>query len=290
VSHRRAILIIPPGQSKLKKVRQKCALGGIGKGRPVNRKAEEMLKQMTHDQWENINSELKQYARRRGSRHFYRGGRDVLPNGDSFESLPNTAIQKLFSGARDWDPDQRPDLLTHLKSIVKSLVSHSVESFDNRRLVAEPEEPESYDEQGWAERQYYEMAACRYSGLKDPLATLLEKERQFIADRALGLLVSECKDDRIALAMIALRQEGITKPAILAKKLGIEPKQIYAASKRLDRRFIAVAESIKQELAGGVAPSHTKRNKIISLDVVEAIAGFSAEVELTDDEACDLAA
>jgi hypothetical protein len=256
----------------------------------VNRKAEEMLKQITDGQWENIISELARYARRRGCKHFYRGGRDLLPNGDSFESLANTAIQKLYSGARDWDPDQRPDLLTHLKGIVKSLVSHSVESFDNRRLVAEPDEPESQDEQRWAERQYYEMAAWRHSGAKDPFAILLEKERQFIADRALGLLVTECKDDRIGLGMIALVREGITKPAILAKKLGLEPKQIYAASKRLDRKFIAVAEGIKQELAGEAAPSQTKRNKIVSLDVVEPSPGLSAEVELTDDEASALAA
>jgi hypothetical protein len=241
----------------------------------VNRKAEEILTGMNDDQWEKIFDELVCYAKRKSRKH-YRTGGDLLPNGDSFESLVNTAIQKLYSGERDWNPDQRPDLLIHLKGIVRSLLSHSVESFDNRRFVAEADEPE--------------MATWRYSGAKDPCAIFLEKERQLIADRALGLLVTKCKDDRIALDMIGLMHEGITKPDILAQKLGIEPKQIYAAAKRLDRKFIAVAEDIKQELAGGVASDQTKRNKIVSLDVVEAIADLSAEVDLTDDDTSALAA
>jgi hypothetical protein len=255
----------------------------------VNRKAEEVLQGMKDHQWEKIFDELVRYAKRRSRRHFYRTGGDLLPNGDSLESLANTAIQKLYSGQRDWNPDQRPDLLTHLKGIVRSLLSHSVESFDNRRLVTEPDEPESEDERGWAERQDYETATWRHSGAQDPCAILLEKERQLVADRALALLVSKCKDDRIGLGMIGLMREGITKPAIFAQKLGLEPEQIYAAVKRLDRKFMAVAECVKQELARGIAPDQTKRDKIVSLEVVEAIPNLSAEIEL-DEEASPRAA
>ena len=40
--------------------------------------------------------------------YFYRTGQDVLPNGDSVESLVNSAILKLHTGERDWDPDEKP--------------------------------------------------------------------------------------------------------------------------------------------------------------------------------------
>jgi hypothetical protein len=86
------------------------------------------------------------------------------------------------------------------------------------------------------------------------------------------------------LDMIELTQEGITKPAAIAQRLGVEPEQIYAASKRLDRRVIAVAKRVKGELAGEVVPDRTTRGKIFSLDVIEAIADLFADVELTDDE------
>ena len=183
--------------------------------------------------------------------YFYRTGDDLLPNGDSVESLVNTAIQKLYSGERDWDPIRRPDLLIHLKGVVKSLLWHSVKSSDNRMLVPEPAEPDDEDGRGWAARQEYELAGWQWSGSETPCGILLDAERRTIGARALEMLLIECKDDQVLLGMIELLQEGITKPAILARQLGFQTKDIYVAIKRLERKFIVTTERIKEELAIG---------------------------------------
>lgn len=180
--------------------------------------------------------------------YFYRTGQDLLPNGDSVESLANAAILKLYNGERDWDPDRRPDLLIHLKGIVKSLLWHLATSFDNRMLVAEPEETEEEDGQGRAARQEYEMASWQSTGSKTPFGILLEGERQFIGSRALELLLFECKDDRLLVGIIELMEEGIKKPAVLAQRLGLQTKEVYVAIKRLERKLIVTTELVKEEL------------------------------------------
>jgi hypothetical protein len=215
----------------------------------MNPKAEEILIRMTDREWERIVLQLARYAKRKSRMYFYRGGYDLLPNGDSLESLVHTAILKLYSGERDWDPDKRPDLLIHLKGVVKSLLWHSVKSFDNRALVPEPPEPDDEDGRGWAAREKYELAAWQSSDAATPCGILLDDERRTIGARALEVLLIECKDDQVLLGMIELMKEGITKPAILASKLGLQTKEIYVAIKRLERKFITTTERMKEELA-----------------------------------------
>jgi len=214
----------------------------------VNSKAEEILRGMTDQEWERIILQLAKYATRKSRKYFYRTGQDLLPNGDSVESLANQAILKLYSGERDWDPDKYPDLLIHLQGIVKSLLSHLATSFDNLKLVAEPKEPKEEDSRGSAVRQDYEMASWQSTGSKTPFEILLDGERQVIGSRALEILLIECKDDGLLLGIIGLMQDGIKKPAALAQILGMQTKEVYVAIKRLERKFIVTTERVKEEL------------------------------------------
>lgn len=184
--------------------------------------------------------------------YFYRTGQDALPNGESVETLVNSAILRVYTGERRWDPDERPDLLIHLKGIVKSLLWHLLESSDNRLLDAEPEEPEDdEDKRGWSARQEYETAAWQSSGWHTPLGLLLESERQIVGARAMELLLEECGKDKVLLDIIQLMRERITKPGLLAQNLGLQTKEIYVAIKRLERKFRATTQRVKEELAVG---------------------------------------
>ena len=219
-----------------------------GKDNRVNSKAEGILRGMTDLDWERIILQLARYATRKSRMYFYRTGLDLLPNGDSVESLANAAILKLYTGERDWDPDKHPDLLIHLRGIVKSLLWHSVTSLDNRVLVAEPEEPEDEGGRESTVRHEYEMAGWQSTGSKTPFGILLDGERQVIGSRAFELLLLECKDDGLLLGIIGLMQEGIKKPAVLAQRLGLQTKEVYVAIKRLERKFIVTTERVKEEL------------------------------------------
>lgn len=64
---------------------------------------------------------------------------DSLAQGKTPEDLAYKAIEKVFSGDRQWNPDKNPDLLDYLESVVDSLVSHLVESQNNKRLQYFPE-------------------------------------------------------------------------------------------------------------------------------------------------------
>ena len=218
----------------------------------MNSKVEVILRGMTDQEWERIILQLAIYAKRKSRMYFYRTGQDLLPNGASVESLANAAILKVYSGERNWDPDEKPDLLIHLKGIVKSLLWHLVRSLDNQRLVAEPEEPEG-DEDGreWADRQEYEMAGWRSREAETPLGLLLEGERQIVGSRAMELLLIECKEDETLRAMIGLMSQGTNKPAVIAQELGLQVKEVYVAMKRLERKFIVTTARVKEELEVG---------------------------------------
>jgi DNA-directed RNA polymerase specialized sigma24 family protein len=86
----------------------------------------ERLQQVPLKQWRCIYKELVVYA---GFR-LWNAGFKVRSEKDnvSAEDFATEAIEKIFDGTRTWDFERFPDLLIHLKGIVKSLIWNHIKS------------------------------------------------------------------------------------------------------------------------------------------------------------------
>lgn len=84
------------------------------------------LQQVPSKQWGCIFKELVVYAefRLRKAGFEIRSEKDTI----SGEDFATQAIEKIFDGTRTWDFERFPDLLIHLKGIVKSLIWSHIKS------------------------------------------------------------------------------------------------------------------------------------------------------------------
>src|SRR5215470_11842182 len=96
-------------------------------------------RQLLAASWEAIGVQLTAYAIHKARNLQWRTGRaDLLAAGFSPEDVAAEAVRRVLDGTRSWDP-QRGDLLSYLRAVVDSLMSHLVTSFDNRMLERLPD-------------------------------------------------------------------------------------------------------------------------------------------------------
>ena len=222
----------------------------------ITPQASKALQQVSEEEWKHLILDLGLYASSVSHRLTWRtGNAGNLPRGETVESIVSQAIEKLYAGERNWDPERDPDLGNYLRDVIDSLLSHLVTSFDNRgvkRIVkGKRMSLREIDETALSrDCSYNEWFAQNYP---DPEEAVLAKERARADDRAIQLLIEECQGDGLLLKIIeALRcEDRVDKASFLAEHLGVSVKEIYAASKRLARKYAVVAERIRAEQAAG---------------------------------------
>lgn len=86
----------------------------------------EKLQQVPPKQWGCIFKELVVYAEFR----LRRAGFEIKSEKDNIsgEDFATQAVEKIFDGTRKWDFERFPDLLIHLKGVVKSLIWNHIKS------------------------------------------------------------------------------------------------------------------------------------------------------------------
>lgn len=86
----------------------------------------ERLKAIPEREWGVISKKLTYYAQKKLDNFGFqvRSEKDNVTG----EDFAMQAIEKLFEGTRRWDFDRFPDILIHLKGIVKSLISSHLKS------------------------------------------------------------------------------------------------------------------------------------------------------------------
>ena len=83
---------------------------------------------------------------------------------------------------------------------------------------------------------------------RSPEAVLLQQEREALEDRALGLLIDECCEDPVLMAVLEAVMDGYEKPAEISRHKGIDIKEVNNAAKRLDRKLEIVRKRLAEEL------------------------------------------
>ena len=91
-------------------------------------KSDRVLELLEAADWNDIIVRLTYYATLRFKRY---GWKSNLPKGNSPADAALNAIEKVWDGTREWDPDKYPDLLKHLKWIVKSDIEHLSSSLEH---------------------------------------------------------------------------------------------------------------------------------------------------------------
>lgn len=120
-------------------------------------KAEEALAKLSDQEWADLIVALTRYAFSVSRNLRWRTNSPLeLPGGETVDSIVSKAIEKLYSGDREWHPDEQPDLNRYLQGVIDSLLNHLAEAQENVMLrgVPEPGSKEAPDwESGYSKRE-----------------------------------------------------------------------------------------------------------------------------------------
>lgn len=223
----------------------------------MREEARNELAKLTDEQIGRLAKELGWYALNVSNKLFWRTRNSVeLPKGETIESIVSLAFEKLYSGEREWEPQKDPDLKKYLMDVIDSLLSHLSTSKDNTLLSATSDVAKQTEmdwEAGSKERR--PEREWLVASTRTPEELLIDAETARREERVLDELAKACsEDDQLTKILRAIR-EGCDQPGEISKSTGISIKDIYNASKRLDRK----AATIRNQLEGKPATKARKK-------------------------------
>jgi len=212
-------------------------------------KEDTALERLEAADWRRIIHELAHYAYRLAQRYPWRSGsHKILPEGKTPEDVAVEAIEKLWNGERDWDPEKYPDLLLHLKWIVRSDMGHLYRSSQHLKTRRFPEtgsgtgEPFNPGESGDSR-----MGEEPPAGSLDPEAELILREQQELELRVKAELYAAVEGDEDLELLLLCFEEGLDKPEAIAAQMGWEISKVYNLKKRLLRKAAALGKTLPKE-------------------------------------------
>jgi hypothetical protein len=190
-----------------------------------------LLHKITDNQWSNILKQLIIYAELRLTKIGFEPRTEI--DSVSGEDFAMEAIKKLFEGKRNWDSTKHPDLLIHLKLVVKSLIWNHIKSsmksiVDTQELsspeneknsdnIAEPDETDDFD------------MGIEQSDQENPLEIVISQERWNQIEAAFG-------EDADGFIIFCDWLDDVP-PRLIAENYNIDVTAVYNVIKR-GRRII----------------------------------------------------
>lgn len=169
-------------------------------------------------------------------------------------SIVSKAVEKLFSGDREWAPQKEPDIRKYLRGVIDSLLNHLAESHDNTLVTVAPE-PGSTNYPAWETGSQKRDPSVDWlvPPNRSPEVAVLRQEQEALEDRALELLMEECAKDPVLISMLESMMDGYENPAEIAEHKGIPIKDVYNAAKRMDRKLEIVRKRLAEEQSASAA-------------------------------------
>lgn len=210
-------------------------------------KEDKALELLEAANWKEIIDKLTLYAVWRARRYPWRSGTyRRLPGGQTPEDIAFEAIAKVWQGERSWDPEKYPDLLTHLRWIVKSDLGHlfaSTQHLKTKRLSETCGGPE----EGNAAHPTDIWASSEAIGSLDPESELILREQRVHEERMKNELYALIKGDEDLELLLLCFEEGLDKPEAIAAQMDWEVSKVYNLKKRLLRRAGTIKERLEQD-------------------------------------------
>ncbi len=171
--------------------------------------------------WVHVSEELVRYVH-------YRSSCRPLPPGYTVEDIVNEAVARLYGQKRDWDKGRKPNIIPHLKLIVKSMLS---------------------------DKGLYGLGAVKVISNSEQLNEEVEwqgdNDQSPFMDEAWDALRIELVDDREAIDVIdAIKDFGLKASREIAELLEYDVKQVYEARRRINRALARIESSSRRELSG----------------------------------------
>lgn len=191
----------------------------------------EVEKRLQATDWPPLQLRLLDYAQVLITTKVWPGGHP--PGALEAQDLVLEAIGALYSGERQWDPQEYPNLESVLKGIIKSKVSHAATAADN---VTRHPLSDSPGVNGWGHEAYSPDAS---------------PEEDLVYQQLLSRIEKVGEEDEIKGLVLLCIQEGIRKPREIAEELGWPIKDVNRVLRQIRRVF-----QKEQEIEGGKAGAH----------------------------------
>jgi len=186
---------------------------------------------MTEDQWEELLERLTWHAQQKYLRLVWRGVPGayggLAPGGIDPADLATQAIVDVIEGRRRWNPLAAPDFLDYLRGVVDSKISHLVRGRENRPGRATT------------------LAEAIPSREPAPESAAADEEELMLLQELLSVAVER---DPIARHVVECLEEGVTRPAEMALRVGVDVQEIYNAQKRLRQKIRSALQTDERHL------------------------------------------
>ncbi len=203
--------------------------------------------------WKDIVFGLTRYAYWKASMYTWKSkNRNHLPGGNTPEDIALGAIEKVWSGVRDWNSDKYPNLLKHSMKIVDSDLNHLFKSMEHWKSERIPDKSDDLGIKGALDESHAQISATihQVSIAKNPEEQLIAVEDKEYEDKVKNEFYAMVKGDEDLEMLLLCFEEGIDKPEAIAAQTGWDIQMVYNLKRKLSRsaaKLNKIILQVKQE-------------------------------------------
>lgn len=193
--------------------------------------------------WNDIILKLTRYAIFRARCYTWRPKKsDQLLGGKTPADIASEAIEKVWSGTRDWDPDKYPDLLKHLMWIVYSDMGHLYSLMEHKKTSSLPKSRSEDNSPIEFSEIPSDPSSPIHTYIQTPEEELIAREEKDLEEKFKKELYNLVQgDDDLEMLLLCFEDE-IDKPERIAEETGWEISKVNNLKRKLKRK----AEKIYQ--------------------------------------------
>jgi len=189
--------------------------------------------------WKDIVFRLTRYAYWKASNYTWKSGdSNQLPGGKTPEDIALGAIEKVWSGVRDWNPDKYQNLLKHLMKIIDSDLNHLFMSMGHWKSERIPDKSDDLGIEVAQGESHTDISATMHevSITKNPEEQLITLEDKEYENKVKNEFYAMLKGDEDLEMLILCFEERIDKPETIAAQTGWDIQKVYNLKRKLSRK------------------------------------------------------
>ena len=169
-----------------------------------------------------------------------------VPKGYSPEDFAISAIEKVFDGRRNWDPDKYPNLVKHLKWIVNSEIEHVFSSIEHQKTdCIQPVKNDDGADLKSAETVFNNQNTLIKKS-PTPEEELISVQDKRLEENLIAQLRSAVSGDEDLELLFLCFEDGIDKPERIAAETGWDIKKVYNLKRKLLRIATKIGRVIRE--------------------------------------------
>ncbi len=165
-----------------------------------------------------------------------------MPKGNSPDDIAIIAIQKVWDGTRDWNPDKYPDLLKHLRWIVRSDVEHLFSSLEHKTTGRMPVLRKDDGTEVELGEPVGENPHSISGKVLTPEEELIAEHDRNSEKAMIAKLYDAVKGDEDLELLLLCFEEGIDKPEKIAIETEWDINKVYNLKRKLLRRAAKIGK------------------------------------------------